>query len=284
MKILVIGKNGQCAQEINALRNDYDAELVFAGSDMCDVTRIESIEKIIENSHFSGIINCAAYTAVDDAEDNEELAFAVNRDGVANLDAVARKYGLRYIHVSTDYVFNGQKRSPYMETDETDPIGVYGRSKLAGEQVVVNSDADGIVIRTAWLYSSYGSNFMKTMLRLAESKNELNVVNDQIGTPTYARDLGRACLDIITQNNSLSSNGKVYHFANQGQASWYDFAKEIFRIAQIDCIVNPIAASEYPTKATRPKYSVLDCNKIKRDFNIASRDWKAALKECLSII
>lgn len=284
MKILVFGKHGQLASELNAIAIEYPHELYFRSSQECDITQLEDIEKCVEEISPEAIINTAAYTAVDDAEDNVDAAYATNRDGVRNIDLVAGKHNIKYIHISTDYVFDGTNKKPYQESDPTNPIGVYGKSKRAGEEIVLSSDADAIVIRTAWLYSSFGKNFLKTMIRLGKERDELNVVNDQTGTPTYTRDLAHACLKILTDYPVISGKHKLYHFANSGVISWYDFAKEIFLLEGIKCKVNPIPTSAYPTKATRPAYSVLSTDRIQEDFNVHVRNWKDALKDCLEAL
>lgn len=284
MNVLVIGSNGQLASELKVVSKKFPLKLFFVSSTECDIRNKKDIEFWITKTSSLAVINTAAYTAVDNAEDDVETAYAINESGVRNLDEVANQRGTKYIHVSTDYVFDGSGTTPYTEDSGTNPIGVYGKSKRAGELIVLGSNADCIVIRTAWLYSTFGSNFMKTMLRLAEHRSEINVVNDQIGTPTYTRDLAEACLQILSEHKRISSKGKLYHFANSGAVSWFDFAQEIFSQKHISCKVNPIPSSQYPTKAIRPKYSVLNTDKIRNDFQIRIRDWKEALKECLDLI
>ncbi len=284
MNVLVIGSNGQLASELKVVSTKFPLNLYFTSSAECDIRNKKDIEFWITKTSALAVINTAAYTAVDNAEDDVETAYAINESGVRNLDAVANEKGIKYIHISTDYVFDGSGKTPYSETSATNPIGVYGKSKRAGELVVLGSNADCIVIRTAWLYSTFGSNFMKTMLKLAENRGEISVVNDQIGTPTYTRDLAETCLQILSEHKRISSKGKLYHFANSGSVSWFDFAQEIFSQKHISCRVNPIPSSQYPTKAIRPKYSVLSTDKIRDDFHIQIRDWKEALIECLELL
>jgi len=283
MNILVTGKNGQLGSEIQELSQDSKHNFFFADSSECNIHDVDSIETIVESNKIEAIINCAAYTAVDNAEDDEMNALQTNLGGVSNINCVAEKYKLSYIHISTDYVFDGTKRTPYETTDIVSPIGVYGKSKFLGEQVVVNSKANAIVIRTSWLYSSFGNNFVKTMLRLGKEKESLNVVGDQIGSPTYARDLAKACIQII-ENETLGSKQRVYHYANSGSISWFDFASKIMELKGLHCSVSAITTEEYPTKAERPKYSVLSTKAIQKDFNIEIPEWDQSLKECLDKI
>ena len=225
------------------------------------------------------LINCAAYTAVDKAETDKELAFAINADAVKYLAQACTDSGVKFIHISTDYVFNGNGKEPYKENDALSPINVYGESKLKGEKEAIAGNRDVIIIRTAWVYSAYGSNFVKTMLRLMKSKREINVVADQVGSPTYAHDLAEAILQIISSGKWVEG---IYHFTNNGVISWFDFANEIKNLTSLDCKVNPIPTEKYPTPAKRPKYSVLDKTKIQQTFGIKLKDWKESLKKCLS--
>lgn len=284
MKILVTGSNGQLGSEIKDLVNDFKSfKFFFKDLPELDICNSLELDKFVKDHKINAIINCAAYTAVDKAEDDSIVANKVNAEGVKNLVKVLRKVDGKLIHISTDYVFNGESFVPYKESDLVNPIGVYGDTKRDGELSVIDSDIDGIVIRTSWLYSSYGNNFVKTMLRLGEERKELGVIFDQVGTPTYARDLAKACLDIFEKqkNSSLTSNGNVYHFSNEGVASWYDFAKEIMLLGDINCKVNPIETKDYPTAAKRPHYSVLNKSNIKNDFNIKIPYWKDSLKDCV---
>ena len=232
------------------------------------------------------VINCAAYTAVDKAEEDAKNAERVNSMGVSNLVNAIETVNGKLIHISTDYVFDGNHFLPYKESDALSPIGVYGRTKRAGELAVLNSAIDSIVIRTSWLYSSYGNNFVKTMLRLGSEKENLGVIFDQVGTPTYARDLAKTCLEILTGVNSakISKKGNLYHYSNEGVASWYDFAISIMELGGENCKVKPIQTKDYPTLAKRPHFSVLNKSKIKTDFKIEIPYWRDSLKECIEKI
>ncbi len=270
-KVMITGCNGQLGQELAKLL----PEAVLTDVDTLDITDLEAVKRFVTAHDIETIINCAAYTAVDKAEDEIELATKINVTGPENL----AKSGAKVIHVSTDYVFDGCGHCPYSEDEETKPVSVYGRTKRAGEIAVLNNADVAVVIRTAWLYSPYGNNFVKTMRRLGAERSELNVVCDQIGTPTYAGDLAQAIVQILPQ---LSADKKgVYHFTNEGVCSWYDFATKIMELSDLSCQVNPIPSSAYPTKATRPFYSVLNKAKIKSTFGIDIPHWEKGLKSCL---
>ena len=287
MNILITGSNGQLGSEIRELSVFYKAvNFIFKdlpGLDICDFYELQNF--IIKNN-ITTVINCAAYTAVDKAEEDEQIAKKVNTEGVSNILKALQKVNGKLIHISTDYVFNGDHFLPYKESDPVSPIGVYGKTKRAGELAVLNSDIDSIVIRTSWLYSSYGNNFVKTMLRLGNEKENLGVIFDQVGTPTYARDLAKTCLEILCGDNSedISKNGSLYHYSNEGVASWYDFAISIMELGVKNCKVNPIQTKDYPTLAKRPQYSVLNKSKIKIDFKIEIPYWRDSLKECIKKI
>ena len=246
-----------------------------------DITNFKAICTLIETHDIDTIINCAAYTAVDQAEEDEEKAMKLNRDAVANLANAAVKLDCLLLHISTDYVFDGTSDHPYTEKDPTNPQSVYGRTKLEGEQAIKKSGCLYLIIRTAWLYSGYGHNFVKTISRLASERDELNVVNDQWGTPTYAGDLAEAIIRIMERDDLPELEG-VYHFTNEGACTWYDFAKEIVAITGAKCKVNPVTTGEYPSKAKRPAYSILDKTKIKETFDLEIRDWREALKSCMA--
>ena len=283
MKILVTGSNGQLGSEIKDLTHNYN-ELIFYFTDLQKLNICDSLElqNFIVKNNINAVINCAAYTAVDMAEKNEEKAQKVNADGVLNLINALRKVNGKLIHISTDYVFDGNSFIPYKESDEVNPIGVYAKTKRSGELNVINSDIEAIVIRTSWLYSVYGENFLKNILKLGKERDELGVIFDQIGTPTSASDLAKTCLDILSNNiDHLSKNGKVYHFSNEGVASWYDFAIAILELNRINCVINPITTNEFPTLAKRPHFSVLNKTKIKQDFQIKIQNWREALKICI---
>lgn len=284
MNILVTGKDGQLGSEIQSICDNYDHNFIFKSSKECNICDPQSLEDNIIKNNIDAIINCAAYTAVDNAEDDIENAFSVNQEGVQNIDELSIKHNLKYIHISTDYVFDGEKNSPYKTNEPVSPIGVYGESKRRGEEIIINSDSDSIIIRTSWLYSSFGNNFVKTMLRLSESRNEIGVVSDQFGSPTYANDLAIACCEILDRHSVISIKGKVFHFSNQGITSWSNLAKTIFNIKGIDCNVKDITTAEFQTKAKRPKYSVLDTSRIETELGIINRNWKNALSDCLKLL
>ncbi len=279
--ILVTGANGQLGSEINALSGFYPHyTFTFANRNTLDLSNLCKLEDYFDTNTFDVIINCAAYTAVDKAESEEELANAINHRAVSLLAKISKKKNISLIHVSTDYVFDGKNFSPYIETDPTDPQGVYGRTKRDGENAILDvAPKNTLIIRTSWVYSSFGANFVKTMLRLGKERNSLGIIFDQVGTPTYARDLAKAILDILPQINTAIP--KIYHYSNEGCASWYDFAKAIFELSNIQCTLNPITTDQYPTPATRPHYSLLNKAKIKEEFGITIPYWRDSLKECL---
>lgn len=279
MKILVTGSNGQLGSCLRReLQGDPDIEAVYTDYDTLDITDREAVERYLGENQFDIIINCAAYTAVDKAESEEIAAAALNTLAVGNLGEAARKTPTKIIHISTDYVFSGQSFRPYEENDEPYPQGIYGRTKLEGEGLLTSFCRNAIIIRTAWLYSEFGRNFVKTMLELADSRPELNVVSDQIGSPTYAGDLAKAIHRII--RHEIWTPG-IYHFTNEGVASWYDFAKAIFEIAGKEVKVNPVPTSAYPTPAKRPLYSVLSKAKIKNTYGLEIPYWRDSLSKML---
>ena len=287
MNILITGSDGQLGSEIRELSKRYKLfNFIFKDLPELDICNYEYLENFIIEKKIKFVINCAAFTAVDKAEENIEISEKVNYLGVKNLTKSLSIVGGKLIHISTDYVFNGKSFLPYKENDHVDPIGVYGKSKRKGELVIINSNIDAIIIRTSWLYSSYGNNFLKKMISLAKSLDSIDVIFDQIGTPTYARDLALVCLDIINEkgNSTISCNGRLYHYSNEGVASWYDFAKEIMNISKINCKINPISTEEYKSLARRPHYSVLSKTKIKKDYELEIPHWKDSLKECLKKI
>ena len=287
MRVLVTGSKGQLGMEIKALASNYNKlEFVFTdlpGLNICDEKAINDFFKV---QKIDVVINCAAYTAVDKAEKDTEVAEKVNSIGVLNLVNALKKVNGKLIHISTDYVFDGNHFLPCKESDPVSPVGVYGETKRAGELAVLNSSIDAIVIRTSWLYSVYGNNFVKTMLRLGNDKKSIQVVSDQLGTPTYAKDLAKTCLDILsnTGSTSISKKGKIYHYSNEGVTSWYDFARAIMEISNIDCNIIPIETKDYPTQAIRPLYSVLDKSKITSDFKVTIPHWRDSLANCLKKI
>ena len=287
MRVLITGSNGQLGSEIKELAANYKKiDFVFKDLPDLDICNFNLLQSFIIDNKINAVINCAAYTAVDKAEEDEEIAEKVNSTGVLNLVSALKRVNGKLIHISTDYVFDGDHFSPYKESDPVNPIGVYGKTKRAGELAVINSAIDSIVIRTSWLYSSFGSNFVKTMLLLGSEKENLGVIFDQVGTPTYARDLANTCLKILCENTSenISKNGNLYHYSNEGVSSWYDFAISIMQLGGKNCKVNPIQTKDYATVAKRPQYSVLNKSKIKTDFKIEIQYWRDSLKECIEKI
>ncbi len=279
MKILITGSNGQLG---NSLQREFEGdptiEAIYTDYDTLDITNREAVNRFLDDNKFDIIINCAAYTAVDRAETDDLKASALNTGAVGNLGEAAVRNRTRMLHISTDYVFSGQGFRPYEENDEPYPQSIYGRTKLEGEGLLTSFCQDAMIIRTAWLYSEFGNNFVKTMLRLAGDHDHINVVCDQIGTPTYAGDLARAIHCIVKHDKWVPG---IYHFTDEGVASWYDFAKSIFDIAGINVKVNPIPTRDYPTPAKRPLYSVLSKGKIKRTFGLDIPYWRNSLKVCL---
>lgn len=282
MNILITGCNGQLGNELQLLEKNY-SEHTFFNTDVheLDITNAEAIDKFVSSNNIDIIINCAAYTAVDKAESNKELCQVLNADAPTYLAKAISKRNGWMIQVSTDYVFDGTKNTPYVETDSPCPNSVYGSTKLDGEKAVEQACKNTMIIRTAWLYSSFGNNFVKTMMRLGKEKDELNVIFDQIGTPTYARDLAIAIMTAVEKGIVPG----IYHFSNEGVISWYDFTKAIHRLSGItSCHVRPIHTEEYPTAATRPHYSVLDKTKIKKTYGIEIPYWEDSLAECINIL
>lgn len=269
---LVVGANGQLGNELRLLLQD---KAEYVDKDELDITDKQAVLSFIKPEKYQAIINCAAYTAVDKAEDEEDLAYKINVDGPKNL-ALS---GVPLVHISTDYVFDGRNCVPYKEDDAPNPKSAYGRTKLAGEKAVMEVADTSVIIRTAWLYSEFGNNFVKTMQRLGAERESLNVVFDQIGTPTYAKDLAQAIVDILPQIKAGTK--EIYHFSNEGVCSWYDFAVDIMKKSNLKCKVSPIESFQYPTKATRPYYSVLNKAKIKAKCGVENRHWQLALQECI---
>ena len=284
MNILVTGSNGQLGSEIKDLEAHFtDFKFFFMDLTELDISNSSQLNIFIKDNNINTVINCAAYTAVDKAENDSDIAKKVNATGVLNLVNALEKVGGKLIHISTDYVFDGNNFLPYQELDQVNPIGIYGNTKRSGELAVINSAIDGIVIRTSWLYSAYGNNFVKTMLRLGNQRDELNVIFDQVGTPTNASDLAKTCLDILSskKQSKMNSNGKIYHFSNEGVASWYDFSIAIMTLGEVNCNVKPIETKDYPTPAKRPHFSVLNKSKIKNDFEINIPYWRDSLAKCI---
>ena len=278
--ILVTGSNGQLGSEIRELSSNYSYTFFFTDRNNIDITSKDSIKAFCQTNNINVIINCAAYTAVDKAESDELNADLVNRKAVKKLALVSSELNIKLIHISTDYVFDGRNFKPYCEEFQTNPQGVYGKTKLDGENEMRDiNPKNSIIIRTSWVYSSFGNNFVKTMLRLGREKESLGVIFDQVGTPTYGRDLALTILDIIPK--IINEKVEIYNYSNEGVLSWYDFAKEIMRMAKLNCKINPIQTFEYPTPAKRPHFSLLNKSKIKSTFNIEIPFWKDSLDECL---
>ncbi|MDE5783563.1 MAG: dTDP-4-dehydrorhamnose reductase [Prevotella sp.] len=279
MNILITGCNGQLGNEVQLLEKEHQEHTYF-NTDVqeLDITDKEAVRAFVNEHQIDGIVNGAAYTAVDKAEENQTLCQLLNATAPGYLAEAMEERGGWMIHISTDYVFDGTNHTPYVETDPVCPNSTYGRTKLAGEQAVLDGCRRSMIIRTAWLYSTFGNNFVKTMIRLGKEKSDLGVIFDQIGTPTYARDLAVAIFAAIKQGIVPG----IYHFSNEGAISWYDFTKAIHRIAGItQCRVRPLHTSEYPAQANRPHYSVLDKTKIKQTFAIEVPYWEESLKECI---
>jgi len=288
--ILVTGSKGQLGRELESLlsndaNKDISKHFYFTDRDTLDITNKAQLRSYVEENHIGTIVNCAAYTAVDKAEEEKELAFRVNHEAVKYMAEIALEKNIKLIHVSTDYVFDGTSCTPLIETDPANPKGIYGLSKYSGETEILRIKPPGaIIIRTSWVYSSFGQNFVHTMLRLGKERDTLNVVSDQIGTPTYAHDLAQTILVILAKKPTLSTALEIYHYSNEGVCSWYDFAQAIFEITNIDCKVFPISTEEYPTPAKRPKYSVLNKNKIRQDYSLIIPYWRDSLKSCISLL
>ncbi|MDR1331460.1 MAG: dTDP-4-dehydrorhamnose reductase [Tannerella sp.] len=277
--ILVTGANGQLGNAVRAsVSGRRDCIFHFTDVDTLDLCDAVQLSAFVEANRVSHILNCAAYTAVDRAEDDAEACMRINRDAVQCLGMIAGARGIRVIHLSTDYVFDGRSVRPYREDDATNPQSVYGASKLAGEEALLAACPDAVIIRTAWLYSEYGKNFFRTMLRLGSERRTVDVVSDQIGTPTYAGDLAGAMLAIV---DSPAFVPGIYHYSNEGACSWYDFAAAIMKRAGLDCLVMPVATCEYPTRAVRPAYSVLCKDKIRQTYGMEIPGWEAGLEKAV---
>lgn len=279
-KILVTGANGQLGSDLRDLSSSYPQyEFVFTDVAELSIVDKNAVDNFFKKERPAYLINCAAYTAVDKAETERELCDQINGTAVGILASACTEYGTKFVHISTDYVFDGNASSPLKETDEVDPVNAYGASKLLGEQLAVENDPDVIIIRTSWVYSFYGKNFVKIMMRLMTEKESIGVVNDQVGSPTYAADLAEAIMQII-------SSGKwepgIYNYSNDGIISWRDFANEIKRLINSSCVVNPLTTEQFPTPAKRPKYSALDKSKIQSTFPVRLKDWKDSLGTCIN--
>jgi dTDP-4-dehydrorhamnose reductase len=281
-RILVTGANGQLGMELRDLSATFpDYEFLFFGKDDFSIVDGDAAEEIMVKLAPQFLINCAAYTAVDKAEQDRELAYSINASAVGLLAELCSRHHCKFIHISTDYVFNGAASSPLNESHPVAPVNYYGETKLAGEKLALQKNPGSVIIRTAWVYSAHGKNFVKTMLRLMTEKPEISVVSDQKGTPTYAADLARAIMHIIASGHWIPG---IYHYSNEGQTTWFSFASQIKELAGIECQIHPISTARFPTPAKRPAYSVLDKSKIKNTYALPIRDWESALRACLSAL
>lgn len=285
-RVLVTGCNGQLGRELQRLYREgrfKGGPMLFADRDIMDICSWSDVRSFLGSNKIDVVINAAAYTDVERAETDSQSAHDINRDGVRVLAQVCAELGVYLVHVSTDYVFDGRHDEPYREDEPTNPIGVYGASKRAGEvEMLKTADLDGVIVRTAWLYSAFGKNFVKTMLRLGRERQEVHVVADQIGSPTWARDLAEALLVMIGEEKRSRQRGvEIYHYTNEDQCSWCEFAMAIMHLKQLPCVVNPIATAEYPTICQRPPYSVLDKAKIKQAYGLYIPTWEASLEKML---
>lgn len=280
LNVLVTGSNGQLGSEIRELSGTFAANYIFTDKEILDITARDQVVGFFDSNPIDVIINCAAYTAVDKAESDVDNANAINHLAVQYLAETAKEKKIKLIHVSTDYVFDGKNYKPYTEEDVVSPNGVYGKTKLDGEKALQSiNPSNAIIIRTSWVYSTYGANFVKTMLRLGKAHEQLGVIFDQVGTPTYAKDLAETILEIVPKIEN--ERVEIYNYSNEGVLSWYDFAKEIMRMAKLDCHIDPIETKAYPTPAARPHYSLLNKAKIKQTFGITIPYWKDSLDVCL---
>ncbi len=285
--IMVTGAYGQLGNELQQLAVAFPQfRFHFSDRDTLDITDYAALENVVEEIKPQYCINCAAYTAVDKAEADLATATAINATAAGYLAKLSKQYGAKYIHISTDYVYDGGKTTPYVETDATNPLSVYGHTKLEGEQLAQQENEDTIILRTAWVYSAFGNNFVKTMMRLMKERESLNVVVDQTGSPTYARDLAEAILEIINKSEILPSQWQpgIYHYTNDAHISWYNFAVAIKEDISSHCTLHPITTNQYPTPAKRPAYSLLDKSKFISTFDIELKPWKESLKECMAIL
>ena len=282
LKILITGANGQLGNEFRTLADKHpEHEFVFLTRNELSISDAGNVRQVLQQHRPNWVVNCAAYTAVDKAETEKDLAMAVNAEAAGLLAEACAALNAKLIHISTDYVFDGSSAQPYSEDAATGPINTYGISKLRGEELVLQKNPDAIIIRTSWVYSFFGNNFVKTMMRLMKERESINVVSDQVGSPTYAADLANAILRIIENNNAGNAKG-IFHYSNEGQISWYEFAQAIKELTGSKCTVNPIPSSAYPTPAKRPQYSLLDKTRIRTAFGLDIPHWKKSLESCLN--
>jgi len=277
--VLVTGSKGQLGNEIQVLAPSYPQfNFIFTDIEELDICNRQSVDDFFASHKIDFLVNCAAYTAVDKAEDDKLMCYRINKDAVGYLGEASARHGVKMLHISTDYVFDGKSYIPYTEEVPMSPVSVYGQSKAEGEQLLFSVLQDAVIVRTSWLYSSFGNNFVKTMLRLGRERISLQVVFDQVGTPTYAADLADALLQIISAGKLTPG---IYHYSNEGVCSWYDFALSIFKLAKIECDVSPINSKDYPTKTPRPHYSVLNKQKVKSTYNLRIAHWEDSLGLCI---
>lgn len=281
--ILITGSNGQLGNELRLVVEEKDKVNKYYFTDVIDldITNKNDVSNFFVANRIDIVVNCAAYTHVDKAEDDKEKADLINHIGPKNIAEVCKDRNSFFIHISTDYVFDGTKNTPYTETDKTKPLGVYGETKLKGENAIINSGCEYVIIRTSWLYSSFGNNFLKTMQKLTAEKESINVVFDQVGTPTYAQDLANVIYTIIQKGDNANIKNQIYHYSNEGVCSWYDFAMAINEASGHSCNVKPCHSDEFPSKVTRPSYSVLDKTKIKNAFEIEIPHWRKSMERCV---
>ena len=284
MKILVTGAKGQLGSELQLLSGQFPQHnFLFTDIDTLDITDSRMIHSFFSSEKPEAVINCAAYTAVDKAEQEPEKAMLINATATGNLAAACEKFGSILVHISSDYIFDGKGYRPYVETDPANPLSMYAKTKWAAEEEIKKKSRKAIIIRTSWLYSSFGGNFVKTMMKYGKERGKLNVVFDQVGTPTYARDLANAILYILPAKD-FDNCVEIYHYSNEGVICWYDFAKAIIELSGISCIINPIETKDYPLPAARPFYSVLNKAKIKQRFNLEIPFWRDSLAECIRLL
>ena len=280
--ILITGSHGQLGNEMQQAAKRFPAfQYIYTDVEELDICDKNALNAFVKDNNVNIIVNCAAYTAVDKAEDDVELCYKINRDAVRNIGEVAQDNNVKVVHVSTDYVFDGTNYLPYTEDMPVCPATVYGKSKLEGEQALLESCDQAVILRTSWLYSSFGNNFVKTMIKLGTERDSLNVIYDQIGTPTYAADLAGTILTLLSHETFVPG---IYHFSDEGVCSWYDFTKSIHRIASITCDVRPIETKDYPARTPRPNYSVLNKAKIKSTYSINIPHWEESLEKCITLL
>ena len=280
--IVVTGANGQVGQSIKLLSDLYpDVKFSFLTRDDLSISDREALNSFFQNQKPTVLINCAAYTAVDKAETEQELALSVNATAVETLAGICKEFNTKFVHISTDYVFDGNASIPYKESDSTNPVNYYGFTKLQGENLAIAANPETIIVRTSWVYAPHGKNFVKTMLKLMQDRTELNVVGDQFGSPTYAPDLAEALLKIALSDHIIPG---VYHFSNDGIISWFDFATAIAEISHSSCKVNAITTAQYPTPAKRPSYSGLNKSKIQSNYSIQLKPWRDSLQDCIQML